>query len=215
MPGVAGDLDKIIACALRGFRIVLISTKKMRSGEEFALEAVTPGVIRTHDVAAVGSRLFNQDRTAVDTDVVEGADDAVGLFGQQQRLAGNFDRTNRSRLGQKMRKLSKDPVALKDAISFCCKEVGIHISDIRKGGSFCGGRTEALPQFLVKPLIVTHRLILASELSWDVRAPSSNCPSNLPDRPGRLKALQDGFFHGSRCQRIANGLDHKRRIPTV
>ena len=37
VPGVAGDLDKIIACTLRGFRIVLIPAEKMRSGEEFAL----------------------------------------------------------------------------------------------------------------------------------------------------------------------------------
>ena len=37
VPGVAGNLNELVVCALRGFRIVLISTKKMRSGEEFAL----------------------------------------------------------------------------------------------------------------------------------------------------------------------------------
>ena len=149
---------------------------------------LSPGVIRTHDVAAVGSRLFNQDRTAVDTDVVEGADDAVGIFGQQQRLAGNFDRTNRSRLGQKMRKLSEDPVTLKDTISFCCKKVGVDISRVRQRRSFCCWRAEAIPQGGVEPLIAIHELFLL----WLLLRTTID----LPDHPCRLKTLKHRLLNG-------------------
>jgi hypothetical protein len=79
---MARYLDKIRCGAISRLRIVLIPAKKMGSGQQLTLEAVTPGMVRTDNVAAVGFGFFDERRTAVNTDIMKCPDDAVGISGQ-------------------------------------------------------------------------------------------------------------------------------------
>ena len=76
-------LFEICGGTVRRFRIVLVPPEKMGSGEELALEVVAPRMIRADNVAAAGFGFFDECCTAVNTDIMECPDDAVGIFGEQ------------------------------------------------------------------------------------------------------------------------------------
>src|SRR5689334_3522217 len=81
----------------------------MRRRLKGAIQAIAPGMIGTPDRRSVLESLGDQERAAVAAHVVEGAEGAMAVTDDDDRLAGNGDGHRRARLRKLVGYPDKDP----------------------------------------------------------------------------------------------------------
>ena len=87
-------------------------------------------MIGADDVTAVGFSFFDQRCAAMNADIMKCPDDAVGVFGQKQRLSRNLHRVDSPGCGKLMGEFGKHPVFLEHPLAIFLKKFGIDIGGI-------------------------------------------------------------------------------------